>query len=395
MRADPGKSSMTAPAAIVGIGATPYYFRGTSLPQTVYELIGKAVLMATDDAGLGVDDIDGMTFFAHGFDTATIVEMLGMPQITFAHTVAGYGAGMAGVLDLAAMAIETGRAKVVVCIGAAQQAGNRYGAALGRLPSTPDSIFHRIAGLSGPGQAMALMTQRHMYEFGTRREAFGEIVIASRAAAFNRETAIRRKHLTMDEYMASPMLADPLCRLDFCLETDGALAFVVTSAERARDLKQKPVYISATAQVANRDWGRGFFWMGQTPEAFVSAGAAGVAERLRQTAGYDPKDMDLACIYDHFSPMVLMQLEDYGFCKKGEGGAFVESGAIRLDGPVPINPHGGHLSEGYVTGMTHVHEAVEQLRGVAVNQIAGARRVLVTGGPAPHPLTAAILSNER
>ena len=385
---------MSAPAAIVGVGATPYYFRGTSLPQTVYELIGKAMLMGVEDAGLGIDDIDGLTFFAHGFDTATIVEMMGIPQVTFAHCVSGYGAGMAGVLELAAMAIETGRAKTVVCIGAGQQAGNRYGAALGRLPSTPDSIFHRIAGLGGPGQAMALLTQRHMHEFGTRRQAFGEIVIASRAAAFNRETAIRRKLLTMDEYMASPMLADPMCRLDFCLETDGALAFVVTSAERARDLKQKPVYIAATAQVANREWGRGFFWLGQSKEAFVSAGAAGVAERLRQTAGYDPQDIDVACIYDHFSPMVLMQLEDYGFCKKGEGGGFVESGAIRLDGSIPINPHGGHLSEGYVTGMTHMREAVEQLRGVAVNQVAGAKRALVTGGPAPHPLTAAILSNE-
>jgi acetyl-CoA acetyltransferase len=350
--------------------------------------------MGVEDAGLGIDDVDGLTFFAYGFDTATIVEMLGMPQVTFAHDVGGFGAGMAGVLDLAAMAIETGRAKTVVCIGAGQQSANRYGQALGRLPSTPDNIFHQIAGLGGPGQAMALLTQRHMHRFGTRREAFGEIVIASRAAAFNRETAIRRKHLTMDEYMASPMLADPMCRLDFCLETDGALAFVVTSAERARDLKQTPVYIAATAQVANRDWGRGFFWLGQSEEAFTSAGAAGVAERLRQTSGYDPGDIDVACIYDHFSPMVLMQLEDYGFCKKGEGGPFVESGAIKLDGSIPINPHGGHLSEGYVTGMTHMREAVEQLRGLAVNQIAGARRALVTGGPAPHPLTAAVLSNE-
>jgi acetyl-CoA acetyltransferase len=282
----------------------------------------------------------------------------------------------------------------VVCIGAGQQSANRYGQALGNIPASPDNIFHRIAGLGGPGQAMALLAQRHMHEFGTRREAFGEIVIASRAAAFNRETAIRRKLLTLDEYMASPMLADPLCRLDFCLETDGALAFVVTSAERAADLKQKPVYIADTAQVANRDWGRGFFWMGQSAEAFVSAGAIPVAERLRQTSGYDPSDIDVACIYDHFSPMVLMQLEDYGFCQKGEGGPFVESGAIRLDGSIPINPHGGHLSEGYVTGMTHMREAVEQLRGTAVNQIAGAKRALVTGGPAPHPLTAAILSNE-
>jgi acetyl-CoA acetyltransferase len=111
--------------------------------------------------------------------------------------------------------------------------------------------------------------------------------------------------------------------------------------------------------------------------------------------GLGPKDIDVALLYDHFSPLVIMQLEDYGFCKRGEGGAFVESGAIRLGGSLPINPHGGHLSEGYVVGMTHVREAVEQLRGTAVNQIKNARTALVTGGPAPIPMTGAILRNER
>ena len=386
---------MSSKAAIVGIGATPYYFRGESAPQTLNELIGKAVFAAVDDAGLKIEDVDGLAFFAFGFDTGMIIEQLGIRSLTFSHCISGFGGGMAGVLDVAAMAIETGRAKTVVCIGAAQQIGRRLGQAIGSFAATPDNIFHRIAGLSGPGQALALQVRQHMHRFGTRREAFGEVVMASRAAAFTRETSIRRKLLTLDEYMASPMLADPLCRLDFCLETDGALAFVVTSAERTADLPNPPVYIAGAAQVGTRDWGRAFFWLNQTDEDFVSAGHREVAERLWQTSGYRPEDIDVALIYDHFSPLVIMQMEDFGFCKRGEGGPFVESGAIRLDGSIPVNPHGGHLSEGYVVGMTHIREAVEQLRGTAVNQIKDARTALVTGGPAPTPMTAAILRNER
>jgi acetyl-CoA acetyltransferase len=386
---------VSSKAAIVGAGATPYYFRGESAPQTLNELIGKAVFAAVDDAGLTIDDVDGLAFFAFGFDTGMIIEQLGIRSLTFSHCISGFGGGLAGVLDVAAMAIETGRAKTVVCIGAAQQIGRRLGQAIGSFAASPDNIFHRIAGLAGPGQALALQVRQHMHRFGTRREAFGEVVMASRAAAFTRETAIRRKLLTLEDYMASPMLADPLCRLDFCLETDGALAFVVTSAERAADLPNPPVYIAGAAQVGTRDWGRAFFWLNQTDEDFVTAGHREVANRLHQTCGYRPEDIDVALIYDHFSPLVIMQLEDFGFCKRGEGGPFVESGAIRPDGSIPVNPHGGHLSEGYVVGMTHISEAVEQLRGTAVNQVKDARTALVTGGPAPTPMTAAILRNER
>lgn len=383
-----------AQAAIVGSGSTPYYFRGESAPQTLIELIDKAVLAAVADAGLTIDDVDGLAFFAFGFDTGLIIEQLGLRNVTFSACVSAFGGGMAGMLDLAEMAVSTGRAKNVVCIGATQQIGRRIGQALGAFAASTDNVFHRIAGLGGPGQALALQARRHMHEFGTRREAFAEVVRASRAAAATRETAFRRKPVDIDEYMAAPMLADPMCKFDFCLETDGALAFVVTSAERARDLPQRPVYIAGAAQHGNRDWGRAFFWLGQTPEAFVSAGGVPVAQRLYERTGLGPQDIDVACIYDHFSPLVIMQLEDFGFCQRGEGGPFVESGAIRMDGAIPVNPHGGHLSEAYVVGMTHLREAVEQLRGLAVNQVPNARTALITGGPAPTPMTAAILRNE-
>jgi acetyl-CoA acetyltransferase len=384
---------MTPQTAIVGVGATPYYFRGESAPQTLYELIGKAALAAVADAGLKITDVDGLAFYATGFEPGLITEQLGIPELNFASIISAQGGGSAGILDLAAMAIETGRAKAVLCIGACQQSVNRYGLALSRMASTPDNIWSQAAGIKGPGQALALLARRHMHRFGTRREAFGEVVMASRQYAASRPTALRRKPLTLDDYMAAPMLADPLCRLDFCLETDGALAFLVTSAEQARDLAQRPVYIAASAHGGVRDWGRSFFWLNMPDEIFTSAGGEHTARRLYAKAGITPADIDVALLYDHFSPLVVMQLEDHGFCPRGEGGAFVESGAIRPGGAIPVNPHGGHLSEAYVIGMTHIREAVEQLRGQAVNQVPDAKYALVTGGPAPIPMTGAILRN--
>jgi acetyl-CoA acetyltransferase len=384
---------MTREAAVVGIGSTPYYFRGQSAPRTLYELIGTAALAAVADAGLKITDVDGLAFYAHGFEPGLITETLGIPAINFASAVSSGGGGSAGILDLASMAIETGRASTVLCIGACQQSERRYGMALANLAPTPDGIWSRTAGLKGPGQTFALLARRHMHRFGTRREAFGEVVMASRACAANRPQALRRKPLSLDEYMAAPMLADPLCRLDFCLETDGALAFVVTSGERARDLAQRPVYIAASAHGGTRDWGRAFFWLNMPDDVLTSAGSEHTARRLYAQAGIDAKDIDVALVYDHFSPLVVMQLEDYGFCRRGEGGPFVESGAIRMGGAIPVNPHGGHLSEAYVIGMTHILEAVEQLRGRATNQVEDAQFALVTGGPAPIPVSGAILRN--
>lgn len=385
---------MTSGAAIAGVGATPYYYRGESAPQTLYELIGKASLAAVEDAGLSIRDVDGFVFYANGFEPGLITEMLGIPEINFSAIVSAQGGGSAGVLDLAAMAVQTGRAKNVLCIGACQQGGRRYGLALAGLAVTPDTLWNRVSGVKGPGHSLAMLARRHMYEYGTKREAFAEVVMSSRDFAATQPGAIRKKSLSLDEYMAAPMMADPLCRLDFCLETDGALAFLITTAERAKDLKQSPVHIAASAHGGERDWGRSFFWMNMPGEHFTSAGGKHTAGRLYRQAGIEPKDIDVALVYDHFSPLVVMQLEDYGFCGKGEGGPFVESGAIRRGGSLPVNPHGGHLSEAYVIGMTHIREAVQQLRGNAHNQVSGATHALVTGGPAPIPMSGAILRSD-
>lgn len=381
-------------AAIAGVGSTPYYFRGESAPQTNYELIGKAIVASCADAGIPVTEIDGIVSYAHGFEASLIMEQLGIPELSFAMTVTGQGGGSAGVLDAASMAIEAGRARHVVCIGCSQQtATHRYGESLAGIATTPQAIFSLAAGLYGPGNSMALIVRRHMHKYGTRREAFAEVVINSRINALTMPEAIRKRQLTFEDYMAAPMLADPLCRYDFCIESDAALAFLVTSAERARDLRQKPVYIEGAAHGGGKDWGRSFFWLNMPDETFASAGAEVVARQVYARAGVGPQDIDVACIYDHFSPMVVLQLEDYGFCPRGEGGAFVEGGAIRRGGAIPVNPDGGHLSNCYVIGMTQIREACEQLRGTATNQIAGAHYALVTGGPAPVPMSAAILGN--
>lgn len=385
--------------AIVGVGATPYYPRGQSWPRTINELVGEAILAACADAGLTVRDIDGFAYYSGAsagytdkMDTASIMEMLGIPEVTFTAALTSGGGGSAGSIGLAAAAIIAGDATHVVTVMALQQRAQRLGTVFGAAAADPENSFLQPSGLVGPGHLMSVLARRHMHLYGTRREAFAEIAISSRANALNRPKAMRRKPLTREEYFASPILADPLCRLDFCLETDGAVAVITTSSERARDLRQKPVLVTAAAHGGTRDWGRAFAWMGMPDETFASSGHKPVADRLWAKAGLKPSDIDVALIYDHFTPMVVMQLEDYGFCPKGEGGRFVESGAVRLGtGSLPLNPHGGQLSEAYMIGMTHIVEGVEQLRGTAINQVKNAEVALVTGGPASIPVSGLVL----
>jgi acetyl-CoA acetyltransferase len=384
--------------AIVGVGATPYYVRGQSWPRTINEMIGEAILNACADAGISVKQIDGFAYYATAMagyldkmDTGSLIEMLGIPEVTFTATLTSGGGGSAGSIGLASAAIISGDATYVVTVMALQQRALRLGTVFGAVKPDPEVSFLQPAGLVGPGHLMSVLARRHMHLYGTRREAFCEVAMASRENALNRPKAIRRKPLTKEEYFAAPMLADPLCRLDFCLETDGAVAVITTSTERARDLRHKPVLVKAAAHGGRRDWGRAFAWMGMPDESFASSGHKPVADRLYAKAGLTPQDIDVALLYDHFTPMVVMQLEDYGFCGKGEGGPFVESGAIRMNGQIPVNPHGGQLSEAYIIGMTHILEGVEQMRGNAVNQVPDAQFALVTGGPASIPVSGLIL----
>jgi acetyl-CoA acetyltransferase len=388
-----------ADVAIVGVGATPYYPRGESYPQTITELAGTAILAACAEAGLPVTALDGFAYYSGAsagygetLDTAMFMETLGIPEVTFSAALTSGGGGSAGSIGLARAALIAGDASYVVTVMALQQKRQRLGSVFAAIEPDPVNSFLQPSGLYGPGQLMSVLFRRHQYDYGTRREALAEIAISQRANAANRPKAMKRDPLTAEDYFGARMISEPLCLFDFCLETDGAVAVITTTAERARDLRQKPVPVIAAAHGGHRDWGRAFAWMGMPQETFASSGHASIARHLYGRAGVSPDDIDVALLYDHFTPMVLMQLEDYGFCKKGEGGPFVESGAVRYrGGTIPVNTHGGQLSEAYIVGMTHIVEGVEQMRGTAINQVEGAELALVTGGPASLPVSGLIL----
>jgi acetyl-CoA acetyltransferase len=390
--------------AVVGVGATPYYKRGRSLPQTPLEMAGKAMLAALDDAGLTVDDVDGLALYSVGLggDTSLFAQVMGIPEVRFTAMLTGGGGGAAGSVGLAAAAIDSGMATTVVSLMTLQQAASRFGASYAprgkpgaqySAPPSPEKDFTAPSGLMGPGQMFAVLAMRHMHLYGTTREHFAEVAISTRENAIRRETSLMKTPLTLDDYFSARLIAEPLCLYDFCLECDGAVAVVTTSLDRGKDLRHPPVKVTASAHGGMGRWGQAITWMNMPDEYFVSSGHRPVARRLWDMAGMTASDVDVALIYDHFSPMVIMQLEDYGFCPIGEGGRFVADGNIRYGtGSIPVNTHGGNLSEAYIIGMTHVKEAVEQLRGTAVNQVDDAAVALVTGGPASIPTSSLLLT---
>jgi len=399
-------------AAIVGVGATPYYRRGESYPQTELELAGKAILSALDDAGLAVSDLDGFAIYSSSCDPAEVASVLGVPEVRFAAGLTSGGGGCAGALGLAAAAIEAGMASCVVTLMTLQQRSRRLGGSAvdgvltyammsdsgaspygGGAGLPPSAAFTANSGLLSPGHSFSLLARRHMYLYGTQREHFAEVCISTRENAIRRPTALRKQPLTLDEYFDARMISDPLCLFDYTMESDGAIAVITVAADRAKDLRQPPVHILSSAHGGTGSWGPAIFrYFQANADEFASSGHRPIAKRLYEMAGVGPNDVDVALLYDHFSPMVIMQLEDYGFAPIGEGGPFVADGNIRWpSGSIPVNTHGGNLSEAYIIGMTHVREAVEQLRGTAVNQVEGAEIALVTGGPAGLPVSGTLL----
>ena len=393
--------------AIVGVGSTDYYVRGKSWPRTVNEMACEAILKACDDAGISIRDVDGFAYYSTAgagyldkFDTGSLIETLGMPHISYTATLTAGGGGVAGAIGLATAGLMNEDAKYVVTVMALQQLPqNRFGVLGVSSVPTPENSFLKPAGLVGPGYSVSMLTRRHMHLYGTTQDAFGEIVMATRANTHNRPKAIRKEPLTKEQYDASVLLSDPLRRLDFCLETDGAVAVITTTTERAKDCRNKPALVHACAHGGQREWGRAFSWMGMPDPWFASSGHKFTADRVWAQSGLSAKDIDVALLYDHFSPMVLMQLEDYGFCEQGEGNDYVLAGKVRYDpvtrkgvnGGTPVNTHGGNLNEAYIIGMTHVVEAVEQVRGTAINQVADCEFALASGGPATIPVSSLIL----
>ena len=371
-------------AAIVGIGHTAYtkYSGVTEQHQAA-----AAILAALDDAGLAITDVDGIARFdIENVNELQLVYGMGIPHLRFFAGVPSGGGAVAGTLVLAAMAVATGQANVVVCYrarnrgkqsshGAKPLQGGRpwakHAAAL-----TDFYQYHVPFGLMSPAQEMALIYRRHMHEFGTTTEHFGAVSVAQRACAARNSDAVMREPLTLADHAASRWIAEPLRLLDCCLETDGACAVVITSAERARDCRQRPAHILAGAQaegpihIQMADYLA--HWQERTAGAYV-------AEQLYAMAGVTARDVDAAMFFDHFSPAVILSLEDYGFCARGEGGPFVAAGEHAWPhGAIPVNTHGGSLSEAYIHGYNHILEGVRQVRGTSHCQVAHCELVLVT-----------------
>lgn len=374
--------------AIAGIGMTEF---SKDSGRSSLQLATEAARAAIADAGLTPADIDGVV--RCDFDTTTTSNLavsLGLRNLSFWADTGPGGAAPSMQLGVAIGALMTGQAKAVVVFRALNgRSEGRLGTGvpgMGGARVGGQGLFDEYFlpwGLITAGQTFAMVAERHMRKYGTRQEHLGMLAMICREAANTTPHAqMRDRKLTMDEYMASRPISLPLRLFDFCLETDGAVAAVLTTTERARDLAQPPVLIRAVAGGKANDARAGMMFPIVTRD-MDDFGGAQAGRELWRRAGVGPKDMQVAQIYDCFTISLLVQLEAYGFCPLGEAGAFIESGALGRGGSMPINTAGGNMSEGYVHGMNHVLEAVRQMRGTSSNQVAGAELCAVTSGPLP------------
>jgi acetyl-CoA acetyltransferase len=365
--------------AIAGIGWTDY---SKNSGRTVRSLASEACIKAIADAGLDVKDIDGFVSFNFNdsVPAISVATEIGVPAARYANDFLSGGNAANMIVLTAAAAIEAGLAENVLCFRAMNgRSGFRLGG--GRdLAAYGITQFTAPFGWITYPQAMAMWCRRHMIEYGTSAEQLGEIAVTFRNNAMLNERAMQRDPMSIDDYMNSRMIVDPFRMYDICLETDGACAVLVTRAHRAKDLAQKPIYISGGAYGGGPDQGEDLFDAIRWPDHSHNY-TKYIADDLWKSAGMGPSDIDVAEIYDCFTYSVIMQLEGLGFCKEGEGGGFVQSGRIARDGALPLNTHGGLLSEGYIHGLNHVIEAVQQLRGQAgVRQVDGVETCLTTAG---------------
>jgi acetyl-CoA acetyltransferase len=326
-------------------------------------LLEQAMRRAIDDAGLEVGDIDGIVSRGPD-DVYTHHQHMGARlglDVRFSTSLDNGGASQILAVALACMAIDAGLATTVIT-GYGRNSwtrthvseGDRTQMELVPQDQLPKEFAPEYGYFAAPA-THAFGARRHMYEFGTTREHFGGVALAFREHALRNPDAVMKKPLTMDDYLGARMIAEPYGLYDCSLVSDGAGATIVTSLERAKALKQHPVVIKGFGTFNNT---RG--WL--VEDHMIRLAAKQSAEAAYRMAGLSPTDVSTAQIYDCFTGMVIAQLEDYGFCKKGEGGPFVASGALRLDGSLPTNTSGGQLSEAHVEGMLQIVEAVRQLR---------------------------------
>ena len=342
--------------AIVGVGTTPFsaLYRDLDPERTAYELAAEAFRMALDDAGLKKDDVDGL-ICGRVPSYTRMADILGLhhPRIVNGYEASGRMSGVA--LQTAVMAVATGMTSVVACVygNNGRSLAARYG---GEQDEETTAVFDAMYGMTSPGAYVAMMYHRYQHDYGVPDGALAPLAINHRKNGARNPNAVMRKPITYDEYMASRFIAEPLRLFDYCLINDGGVAFVVTSSERARDLRKPPVYVTATAAAGN-------LTNSYTSTDFFYGACKDVADRLYAAAELEPGDMDCAQIYDNFSPTILFSLEGFGHCPRGDAWRWVQDGRIELDGELPINTSGGHTAESYMQGWALHVEAVRQLRG--------------------------------
>jgi acetyl-CoA acetyltransferase len=369
--------SLRDKACVTGIGETAY-LRGST--KTAFELQVESSLKAVQDAGLSPKDIDGVIPIGIVSGTAEdFIENFGIPDLRFSAVVPHGGASPVMALQCAAAAVASGVCNhVLITFGRNVTAAalTKAGARIHTMPQ-----FHHVTefeyplGSIAPAQIYAPMARRHMELYGTRVDHFGEVAVAMREHALLNGNAVMKKPITLEDHANSRMIADPFRLLDCSLESDGGAACIVSAAERAGDLKQRRVFISGVA-AGHPDSPASIT---QRPE-MTSLGIGKAAKRAFDMAGVTHADIDVAEIYDCFTYAVIRQIEDMGFCAKGEGGPFVEGGRLRLGGALPTNTHGGLLSQAHVWGLNHIVELVRQLRGDGGRaQVEGAEVGVVTG----------------
>jgi acetyl-CoA acetyltransferase len=361
-------------AAIVGIAQTPF---SKHHADSELALALGVIRAALDDAGLAPADVDGLVKNAmEATEEHALARALGIANLRFFGQIAYGGGATCGMVAHAAGAIAAGLAETVVCWRVRKRASDgRPWAQLGNRAGG-DAQFGAPYGLLRPADQVALLMRRHMIEYGSTSAQLGAIAVACRAHAASNPLALMRAPITVADHQASRPVAEPLRLLDCCLESDAAAALVVTSRARARDCRSPPALIRGAAQGTGARPGRMLDY--HKPRLLESSGHAAAAALYRQ-AGLGPDDIDCAQLYDSFTPFVLFALEAYGFCPPGEGGRFAADGHLQWpDGSLPVNTHGGSLSEGYIQGMNHVIEAVRQVRGTASTQLARVDHVLVT-----------------
>ena len=349
-------------AAIVGLGMSEL---GKVYGKSSAALATSAVRAAVADAGLSPGDVDGL-LVSSGMRqdlSPLLAGQLGLHNLDLLASVNTYGASAGVMVAESARAIADGSAHTIVCVFADtplqpdKSSGSSWNSSATTLSGY--SGARTASGSATPNIMYAMAARRHMETYGTTSEHLAEIAVAQREWAVMNPLAQMRDPISVEDHQASPWIADPLRRLDCCLVSNGAVAVVVTSAERARDLAHPAVHLWGAGQGHRpRDLRRGSTWGLETPA--VESG-----RRAFQQAGVTPDDIDVLELYDCYTYTVLVTLEDYGFCDKGEGGKFVSDGLLRPGGTLPCNTGGGQLSSYYMWGFTPLSEAIIQVRGEA------------------------------